>query len=92
MSGSPFRHSNARLVENEDLYSKPVKFTMATYRLLLTREQAENMLQLLADEVQHLIDTRQITPIYIEGHERFCSLDLGRLIDHYLHAAKGAAA
>ncbi len=74
------------------MYSKPVQFASAPYRYLLTREQAEAMLQLSGHEIQHLVDLQQITPIYIENHERFCSLDLGRLIDHYFCGARGAAA
>lgn len=52
-------------------------------RRLLLREDVIFRLQLSEDQVQQLINTRQLTTIRIASQERFDSLDLERLIDSY---------
>ncbi len=91
MNGSPFQFSRLDRSHTETMYSQPVKYSPTGVRCLLNRDQVLAMLQLSADEVQHLVDTQQVHPIRIEGHERFCSIDIGRLIDHYVHTARRAA-
>ena len=41
------------------------------------------ILQLEDSDVRHLIDTTQIRPIQICGHERFDTRDIDQLIDTY---------
>jgi hypothetical protein len=52
-------------------------------RRLLIRPEVLQMLQLNEEQVQGLVNTRQIVPIRIAGEERFDSRDLERLIDSY---------
>jgi hypothetical protein len=52
-------------------------------RRLLIRPEVLQMLQLTDEQVQGLLNTRQIVPIRIAGEERFDSRDLERLIDSY---------
>jgi hypothetical protein len=52
-------------------------------RRLLTREQAQGVLQLNDEKLQFLINTRQITAFQFVGEERFDSRDIDRLIDGY---------
>jgi hypothetical protein len=52
-------------------------------RRLLLQGDVQSLLQLSEDQVQQLINTRQITVIRITGEERFDSRDLERLIDTY---------
>jgi hypothetical protein len=49
----------------------------------MAREEVLAVLQLSDDQVQQLINTRQIQTIRIVGEERFDSLDLYRLIEAY---------
>jgi hypothetical protein len=56
-------------------------------RRLLTRIEVLSLLQLVDEKVQHLIDTRQINVIRIEGEERFDSRDIYHLIDSYFSTA-----
>ena len=56
---------------------------MQHHRRLLVREEVIAMLQLPIENVQQLIDTRQILPLRITGEERFDSIDLDRLIETY---------
>jgi hypothetical protein len=56
-------------------------------RRLLTRMDVLSLLQLSGEQVQHLIDTRQINLIRIEGEERFDSRDIYQLIDSYISTA-----
>ncbi len=53
------------------------------HRRLLVRDEVIAMLQLTNDNVQQLINTRQILPLRITGEERFDSVDLDRLIETY---------
>jgi hypothetical protein len=55
----------------------------STGRRLLIRPEVLQMLQLTEEQVQGLINTRQITALRIAGEERFDSRDLERLIDTY---------
>jgi hypothetical protein len=52
-------------------------------RRLLLRAEALSYLQLEDEQLQNLIDTRQITPIRIAGDERFDLNDLDELIKTY---------
>jgi hypothetical protein len=52
-------------------------------RRLLLRAEALSYLQLEDEQLQNLIDTRQITPIRIAGVERFDLNDLNELINTY---------
>jgi hypothetical protein len=65
-----------------DLTSPGVKLCGCPRRLL-TREQAQRVLQLNDEKLQFLINTRQITAFPIVGEERFDSRDIDRLIDGY---------
>src|ERR1700737_1264910 len=56
-------------------------------RHLVKRSQVLFLLQLTDDQLQHLINTRQLLPIRIVGEERFCSKDLSNLIDTYKFTA-----
>jgi hypothetical protein len=56
-------------------------------RRLLIREEVLEVLQLFEDQVQQLINTRQIVPIRIAGEERFDSRELERVIDTYMATA-----
>lgn len=56
-------------------------------RRLMAREEVLAVLQLSDDQVQQLINTRQIQTIMIVGEERFDSLDLYRLIEAYKSTA-----
>ena len=52
-------------------------------RRLLSRAEVQAILDLSEEQVQYLINTRQITAIRIAGEERFDSRDIDRLIDGY---------
>jgi hypothetical protein len=52
-------------------------------RRLLKRQQVGTLLQLEDDDVQWLIDTRQIVELRIRGKERFDSKDVSQLIESY---------
>lgn len=52
-------------------------------RRLHSREEVTMLLHLNEDQVQVLINTRQITRILIAGEERFDSRDIDQLIDAY---------
>ena len=52
-------------------------------RRLLIRPELLGILQLSGEQVQGLIETRQITVIRIAGEERFDSREVDRLIDIY---------
>ena len=53
------------------------------HRRLLLRKEVILLLQLSEDQVQQLINTRQLTTIRIAGEERFDSRDFDRMIDSY---------
>ena len=61
---------------------RPASIGMQNRRLLL-REDVIRLLQLNNDQVQLLINTRQINPIRIAGMERFDSQDIDQLIESY---------
>jgi hypothetical protein len=52
-------------------------------RRLLIRDQVLAFLQLSEEQVQLLINTRQLTALRIAGEERFDSRDLDQLIETY---------
>jgi hypothetical protein len=52
-------------------------------RKLLHREQVVSLLQLEDEDLQWLIDTRQLLELRIRGHVRFDSRDIYQLIDSY---------
>ena len=52
-------------------------------RRLHRRAKVQEVLDLSEEQVQYLINTRQITAIRIAGEERFCSRDIDRLIEGY---------
>ncbi|QNI30855.1 hypothetical protein H7849_17260 [Alloacidobacterium dinghuense] len=52
-------------------------------RRLLVRGEVEALLQLPPNDVQQLIDTRQLLAIKIAGQERFDSKDLYQLVETY---------
>lgn len=56
-------------------------------RRLLIRGEVTSLLQLSEDQVQLLINTRQIVAIRIAGEERFDSRDLDQLIETYKSTA-----
>lgn len=57
--------------------------TAQVNRRLLTRQEALWRLHLSDEQLQHLINTRQITVIRIAGEERLDSRDLDQLISSY---------
>lgn len=61
------------------------------HRLLLRPEEACAFLQLNDEQVQFLINTRQIVSIRIAGEERFDVRDLERLIETYKTTAERRA-
>lgn len=56
-------------------------------RRLLIRGEVLSLLRLSEDQVQLLINTRQIVSIRIAGEERFDSRDLDQLIESYKSTA-----
>jgi hypothetical protein len=52
-------------------------------RKLLHMEQVVSLLQLEDEDLQWLIDTRQLLELRIRGHVRFDSRDIYQLIDSY---------
>jgi hypothetical protein len=52
-------------------------------RKLLLRDQVATLLQIPDEDVQWLIDTRQLLELRIRGHIRFDSKDLHQLLDSY---------
>lgn len=52
-------------------------------RRLLQRDQVAALLQIPDDDLQWLIDTRQLLELRIRGHQRFDSQDVSRLIETY---------
>ncbi len=60
-------------------------------RRLLLRREVESLLQLSEEQVQRLINTRQITVICIAGEERFDSRELDLLIETYKKTAQRRA-
>ncbi len=60
-------------------------------RRLLLRSDVESLLQLSEDQVQQLINTRQITVIRIRGEYRFDSSELDLLIETYKETAQRRA-
>lgn len=65
---------------------------MQQERRLLLRTEIVSLLQLPDDQVQQLVDTRQLLPIRIAGQERFDSKDLYQLIEAYKRTAERKAA
>ena len=59
----------------------------ATARRLLQRQEVSELLQLPDDDLQWLIDTRQLCEIHIRGHRRFDSADVSQLISEYRSTA-----
>lgn len=55
---------------------------------LMTQSDVDRYLDLSSDQVQVLIDTRQITAIRIRGEDRFDSRELDLLIDTYKKTAQ----
>ncbi len=62
-----------------------------TARRLMTRDEVNHYLALSFEQVQFLINTRQITKIRIKGEIRFDSLDLDPFIDGYKKTAQRSA-
>lgn len=58
---------------------------------LFTREEVEQYLALSHEQVQSLINTRQITLIRIKGENRFDLRDLDRFIEDYKKTAQRRA-
>src|SRR5260370_4326679 len=58
---------------------------------LMTRSEVEQYLSLSCDEVQSLINTRQIIAIPIKGEDRFDSRDPYLLVDEYKKTARRKA-
>ena len=56
-------------------------------RRLLIRDEVVLLLHLTDQQVQQLINTRQLTPFFIAGEERFDSRDVYRLIESYMSTA-----
>jgi hypothetical protein len=56
-------------------------------RRLVPMAELIAILQLEESEVRHLVDTAQIRPIQICGHERFDTKDVFQLVDSY-HAVQ----
>jgi len=52
-------------------------------RKLLQRDQVVSLLQIPDEDLQWLIDTRQLLELRIRGHIRFDSRDIYQLIDSY---------
>jgi hypothetical protein len=52
-------------------------------RRLLVRTEIVSLLHLPDEDFQQLVDTRQILPIRIAGHELYDSKDLYQLLDSY---------
>lgn len=70
----------------------PLKNTNQKYqRRLLDRSELIYMLNLSEDKVEHLIDTRQVTPLRIEGEVRFDSMDIDNMIHTYRLTAQRRA-
>jgi hypothetical protein len=72
----------------EDKQSGPIT---NRHRRLLTREEVHMQLGLDSEQVQFLINTRQITRIRIAGEERFDSREIDGLIDSYKATAQRRA-
>ena len=53
-------------------------------RILLTREQVIAVLQLKDEQIQQLVDTRQLPVIRIVGVERFRSREVRELVETYV--------
>ena len=53
-------------------------------RILLTREQVIAVLQLKDEQIQQLVDTRQLPIIRIQGVERFRSREVRELVETYV--------
>jgi hypothetical protein len=60
-------------------------------RRLMSRSEVDRYLALSSDQVQSLINTRQITVIRVKGEERIDSRDLDLLIETYKATAKRKA-
>jgi hypothetical protein len=60
-------------------------------RRIIDRQELNYILNLSDDKVQHLIDTRQITLLRIQGEERFDSMDIDNLINTYRLTAQRRA-
>jgi hypothetical protein len=58
---------------------------------LMTRSEAELYLALSHDQVQSLVNTRQITVIRIKGEDRFDSRELDLFVDTYKKTAQRRA-
>lgn len=58
-------------------------FMDPTSRRLLQPEEVTALLQLPDDDLQWLIDTKQLCEIQIRGHRRFDSADVYQLIAEY---------
>ena len=62
-----------------------------SHRRLLCRAAVLDVLQLPEEKVEHLVATRQLTPLRLAGEERFDSRDVDRLIDTYITTASRRA-
>jgi hypothetical protein len=78
-NGSP---ANALVAEGGEAQTIANGRTQSQRRLLV-RDEVISLLQITAENVQQLINTRQLLAIRIAGEERFDSRDLDRLIETY---------
>jgi hypothetical protein len=53
-------------------------------RRLFQRDQVAALLQIPDEDLQWLIDTRQLLELRIRGHARFDSREINQLIESYL--------
>jgi hypothetical protein len=56
---------------------------VAFHRRLMPRDEAAQMLHLTDEDIQWLVDTKQLPEIRLRGRKLFDSRDLDQLIDTY---------
>jgi hypothetical protein len=76
----------SKAVKEADRPAPPIG-TGRSERRLLIRGEVLVLLHLNDEQLQQLINTRQLTPFLITGEERFDSRDVYRLIESYMTTA-----
>ena len=83
ITGEPVHSKCAALEVCLVLPESDKNMQIETQRRLLVRDDVLAILQLSDEQLQQLINTRQLQQLRIAGQDRFDSLDVSNLIDAY---------
>lgn len=84
-------HESTRVPIGESAQTARAADKVNNLRCLYRREDLPAVLQLRLDQINHLVNTRQLTSILICGEERFDSREVSTLIDTYIRVTRRKA-